>query len=54
MLKGWKPRRVKSEVQEMDGLIVKEGKDGESKVIAGTTESVVREAVVEQESATGE
>lgn len=54
MFKGWKARRVKSEVQEMDALIVKEEKDGESKVIAETTETVVKEAVVEKESARGE
>jgi len=50
MFKGWKARRVKSEVQETDG---KDGKDGESKVIAETTETVVVTEVAVEKELTG-
>jgi phosphatidylinositol glycan class S len=43
MFKGWKASRLKKEEkEEKDAMIVSEGKEGESKVIAETTEPVAR------------
>ena len=44
IFKGWKARRrLNTEVEEPDALIVKEGKDGESKVTAKAIGAVVTE-----------
>jgi len=43
MFKGWKASRLKKEEkEEKDAVIVSEGKEAESKVIAETTEPVAR------------
>lgn len=42
MFKGWKASRLKKEEEEKDAVFVSEGKEGESKVIAETTEPVAR------------
>jgi len=42
MFKGWKANRLKKEKADKDAVIVSEVKEGESKVIAETTEPVAR------------
>lgn len=43
MFNGWKARRLKPDEQDTDALNVKEGKDGESKMIIETTEPLASE-----------